>query len=86
MVSYASQPGSLMKVLRGIWPYWLGSCVPCHGKKPMSEPLLSFWCKACKVSEVSALGFHVSDGISTMRSSLTWSNCEPLSRPTATRR
>lgn len=85
-MSYASQPGSLMKVLRGIWPYWLGSCVPCHGKKPMSEPLWSFWCSACSVSDVSALGFQVSDGANTTRLSSTWSTCVPLSRPTATRR
>ncbi|MNT09599.1 hypothetical protein D3C72_1443880 [compost metagenome] len=70
-MSKRSKPGSPVKVEVGMRPYSEGSSVPCHGKKPISEPLLSFWYDACSVSEVSAFGRQVSEGAMAMRSSDT---------------
>ncbi len=49
-------------------------------------PVLSFCHRACKVSDVAALGRQVSEGMTSERSSGTWSTCVPDVRCSATRR
>ncbi|MNV82900.1 hypothetical protein D3C71_1766660 [compost metagenome] len=67
-------------------PFGLCSTVPLQGRNDCVVPDLSFCQEACSVSEVAALGCHVSEGASIMRSSWAYCIWVSLSRPTATTR